>query len=277
MGFQTYTCCICGKNGLTKRNTYFIEGKGRACREHQEAQEANNDRESKRGTTERKDLPRFFKLAALINQMKNSKLDVYQMKKFDLRPDINLLLNLFELTCSHEQYDVEKSLDVIFESNEYINEFHHNFDIVISSITDKCNEKSTYGEISELIEKTIGSAEKFKADAETIDVYNDCVRECMAFFSLIGDLKKKNMTDKEETDEFINIFTVFYKRMKERISNYENSLNIGRIKNMEILIDNVKSIVANIKSGIFEQYKNVSFHDAAKNITELYVKDVKND
>ena len=81
---------------------------------------------------------------------------------------------------------------------------------------------------------------------------------------------------KEETDEFINIFTVFYKRIKERISNYENSLNIGRIKNMEILIGNVKSIVANIKSGVFEQYKNVSFNDAAKNITELYVKDVKN-
>jgi hypothetical protein len=98
----------------------------------------------------------------------------------------------------------------------------------------------------------------------------------MAFFSLIGDIKKKNMTDKEETDEFISIFTVFYKRIKERISNYENSFNIGRIKNMEILIDNVKSIVANVKSDIFEQYKNVSFHDAAKNITELYIKDVKN-
>lgn len=48
MGFQTFTCCICGKEGLTKRTSYMIEGKGRACREHQEALDANNDREVKR-------------------------------------------------------------------------------------------------------------------------------------------------------------------------------------------------------------------------------------
>lgn len=48
MGFQTFTCCICGKEGLTKRTSYMIEGKGRACREHQEALDANNDREAKR-------------------------------------------------------------------------------------------------------------------------------------------------------------------------------------------------------------------------------------
>ena len=48
MGFQTFTCCICGKEGLTKRTSYMIEGKGRACREHQEALDANNDREIKR-------------------------------------------------------------------------------------------------------------------------------------------------------------------------------------------------------------------------------------
>lgn len=48
MGFQTFTCCICGKEGLTKRTSYMIEGKGRACREHHEALDANNDREVKR-------------------------------------------------------------------------------------------------------------------------------------------------------------------------------------------------------------------------------------
>ena len=48
MGFQTFTCCICGKEGLTKRTSYMIEGKGRACREHQEALDANSAREVKR-------------------------------------------------------------------------------------------------------------------------------------------------------------------------------------------------------------------------------------
>ena len=48
MGFQTFTCCICGKEGLTKRSSYMIEVKGRACREHQEALDANNSREAKR-------------------------------------------------------------------------------------------------------------------------------------------------------------------------------------------------------------------------------------
>lgn len=48
MGFQTFTCCICGKEGLTKRTSYMVEGKGRACREHQEALDANSAREAKR-------------------------------------------------------------------------------------------------------------------------------------------------------------------------------------------------------------------------------------
>ena len=40
MSFKTFKCCICG-NEVTKPRSYAIEGKGRACREHQEAQEAH--------------------------------------------------------------------------------------------------------------------------------------------------------------------------------------------------------------------------------------------
>lgn len=35
MGFKTFTCNICGKENLTKRNSY-VNGSGRACREHEE-------------------------------------------------------------------------------------------------------------------------------------------------------------------------------------------------------------------------------------------------
>lgn len=34
-GFKTFTCNVCGKTGLTKRQTYAFKG-GRACREHED-------------------------------------------------------------------------------------------------------------------------------------------------------------------------------------------------------------------------------------------------
>ena len=37
MGYQTFTCAICGKSGLSKRQTYKFDSNGaRACREHEE-------------------------------------------------------------------------------------------------------------------------------------------------------------------------------------------------------------------------------------------------
>lgn len=41
MGFKTFTCVICGKEGITKPNSYAY-GNGRACRCHQEVQEDFN-------------------------------------------------------------------------------------------------------------------------------------------------------------------------------------------------------------------------------------------
>jgi len=40
MGFETFTCSICGKTGLTRRQTSALPNKTRACREHKESQEA---------------------------------------------------------------------------------------------------------------------------------------------------------------------------------------------------------------------------------------------
>jgi len=37
MEYQTFTCAICGKSGLSKRQTYKFDSNGaRACREHEE-------------------------------------------------------------------------------------------------------------------------------------------------------------------------------------------------------------------------------------------------
>jgi len=43
MGFETFTCPLCGKTGLTRRQTYALPNKTRACREHEEAQKAAAD------------------------------------------------------------------------------------------------------------------------------------------------------------------------------------------------------------------------------------------
>ena len=42
MGFQTYTCAICGAS-VTKRTSLFVEGKGRICRTHDELKKIQND------------------------------------------------------------------------------------------------------------------------------------------------------------------------------------------------------------------------------------------
>ena len=42
MGFQTYTCAICGAS-VTKRTSLFVEGKGRICRTHDELKQVQND------------------------------------------------------------------------------------------------------------------------------------------------------------------------------------------------------------------------------------------
>lgn len=42
MSHQTFICCICGEQ-TTKPKSYAIEGKGRACRTHQEAQEGREN------------------------------------------------------------------------------------------------------------------------------------------------------------------------------------------------------------------------------------------
>lgn len=43
MGFKTFTCFICGEQ-ITKPHSYAVSGKGRACRKHDEVQEAYKNR-----------------------------------------------------------------------------------------------------------------------------------------------------------------------------------------------------------------------------------------
>ena len=269
MGFQTYTCCICGKTGLTKRNTYFIEGKGRACREHEQAKQANDVREEKRNTTQRKDFSRYYKLMKIMNDMKNQ--PVYQMEHKDDRPEINLFLNFIEFSKYYEKYDVNESMSAIFDSDEYINNFHPNFDAALDRIKELSEFDHVMAESLAILDDEMNKA-LIKSNSQTDEclnrLYEECVCEAMAFFRLIADIKN----DEHKENEFIKFYKIFTERAVSKIAVYENKFSKTVIPDMETFIEMVKVFVANIEKKKFVQYADKSWTDATKTIANLYAK-----
>lgn len=269
MGFQTYTCCICGKTGLTKRNTYFIEGKGRACREHEQAKQANDVREEKRNITQHKDFSRYYKLMKIMNDMKNR--PIYQMKHKDNRPEINLFLNFIEFSKYHAKYNVDGSMSAIFDSDEYINSFHPNFDAALDRIKELTELDHVIVESLAILDDEMNKAlieSNSQTDESLNRLYGECVCEAMAFFQFITGIKN----DEHRENEFIKFYKIFVERAIIKIAVYENKFSKTAIPDMETFIEMIKVLVANIEKKKFVQCVDKSWTDAVITIANLYAK-----
>lgn len=70
MGFKTFTCKICGLEGITKRNSFSLKslgiGEGRACRIHEQVIKAVKDQEDKKLDEKVFEIMQVISLTALV-------------------------------------------------------------------------------------------------------------------------------------------------------------------------------------------------------------------
>lgn len=121
MGFKTFTCVICGKEGLTKPTSYSVGEGERACREHQEAkaQAAARKKKDQENLSSRSDRRKID-----FNNMRNSWKSIFGgvvIKKTTLDPrnEINLLLNVKRIV---ERYQLDKSIGVVESIGNIVND-----------------------------------------------------------------------------------------------------------------------------------------------------------
>lgn len=272
MGFQTFTCCICGKTGLTKRNTYFIEGKGRACREHEQSKTANSLRETKRQEIQKKNSIRFKH-----HFQSDAVLPIYIVKDLNPHPEINLLMNFRELLTQSKLYDMVKSIDSVFKSDEYINHFHTNFEQVIDKLSEAreiSQREATYVDMIVLID---GALSNIKLENETIgkNAENyDCIFSNMlkASIQYIKDLNKLTYesSEAEAIDKFPSIFESFINAVAPEITRYENSPKYDCVYKINHLSKQIKIIVGNIHKTRFKAYAEFPIMDATEEICKIW-------
>ena len=122
MGFKTFTCVICGKEGITKPNSYAY-GNGRACRCHQEVQEDFNKKKAivEEREQQRRELSKMVEHPELIGQI--------DWKDLNDDPEANFMLNV---------YDVVKAIPFcMMEALELL-------EVKITEVREKQNPAMTY-------------------------------------------------------------------------------------------------------------------------------------
>ena len=131
MGFQTYTCCICGKTGLTKRTSYSYKN-GRACREHELAKAAANQRQIEADQNNRKVTPPFLRaFGSNITQPPTGK-DNYDVKA--IKHLLRVLDDLNGMTSDELTLGVCKAIEYMMNSEEYLYIPHYYLDSLIKEM-----------------------------------------------------------------------------------------------------------------------------------------------
>ena len=90
MGFKTFTCVICGKEGITKPHSYAY-GNGRACRCHQEVQEDFSKKKAiiEEKEQQRRELNKMIEHPELVGQI--------DWKDLNNDPEANFMLNVYDV------------------------------------------------------------------------------------------------------------------------------------------------------------------------------------
>lgn len=276
MGFQTFTCVICGKEGLTKRNSYAY-GDGRACREHQEAcneAELRKNAQEAKATAKRMDArihPNFIRKPISAN---------YVMENLDPRPEANLLLNLQKFTHLECIGDVSiKSISVIFDSEQAKNNFHPCTDQLLEKLTDGCEEK-TYVDVLNVICDSLATIEQFRYfDSNMLhELKIKVLTELVEIFKVQMNAKIEDDLEKE-----IEAVEKHCRTLQTLLGEYDNSQNKIRSASMipdiqaQMQMDEISMLAKTIFGWIwnksrFPKYaEKMSYYEAAKKILDMAV------
>jgi len=276
MGFKTFTCVICGKEGLTKRNSYAY-GDGRACREHQEA---CNEAELRKNAQEAEATAKWMSTRIHRNHTGKPVSANYVMKNLDPRPEANLLLNLqkfAQLECIGNVST--ESISAIFKSEQAKNNFHPCADQLLEKLTDGREEK-TYVDILAVIHGLLGTIEQFKYfDSNMLhELKIKVLTELVEIFKI-----QANAKDEDDLEKEFEAVKGRYLALETLLGEYDNSQNKIRSASMipdiqaQMQMDEVSMLAKTIFGWIWGKSKfpkyaeKMSYYEAAKKILDMAV------
>ena len=170
MGFKTYTCVICGKEGITKPNSYAY-GNGRACRCHEEVQEDFNKREEAKKTLWEEKVKEGNKPRWKLHKESSEDFTFREIQtefnviswptQPDLDPEVNFMLNISKFVDLMPFYS--KATKLIFDKGRELMDDHkcplmyyfNSFMSILKKWGEKDNPEGTYFEFKFDVEKLV--------------------------------------------------------------------------------------------------------------------------
>ena len=199
MSYQTYTCVVCGKTGLTKRNSYQYAS-GRACRDHKEVAMVAEHRLHPEKFDKR--LKAVWYVERFINTM-HFNLPI-SCRHFDITAIewiVKMMEKALELQDICTPEFIREMIRVLKDTVPYKETTHWYLDLYIENLEAWDPNKDLACEFSDLLGQGRDQLFRIHSDMKNVSTYE---HEAFTIWKLITDLVKFYKTNQQQYDQYRN-------------------------------------------------------------------------